>query len=73
VRPEAVQDLARSPTYLGTSHRQRRALGVEAIRAGLSDLFSLPDGCEVSSATVGAPPSGMPPRSDWSTTAPSTW
>ena len=49
VHPEAVQDLAKvADRYLGTSHRQpgvRSVVG--AIRAGLSDLFSLPDGYEV--------------------------
>jgi phosphoserine aminotransferase len=49
VRPEAVAALAGTgATYLGTSHRQRTVKDVVArVRAGLSDLFSLPDGYEV--------------------------
>ncbi len=49
VRTEAVADLAQiADGYLGTSHRQPgvRAV-VGAIRAGLAELFSLPDGYEV--------------------------
>ncbi len=49
VRPEAVAALAASGlTLLGTSHRQapvRRLVG--RIRAGLAELFALPDGYEV--------------------------
>jgi phosphoserine aminotransferase len=49
VRPEALAALtAVAPTFLGTSHRQepvKRLVG--RIRAGLTDLFSLPDGFEV--------------------------
>jgi phosphoserine aminotransferase len=49
VRPEAVAALAGTgATYLGTSHRQRTVKDVVGrVRAGLSDLFSLPDGYEV--------------------------
>jgi phosphoserine aminotransferase len=49
VRPEAVAALASTgATYLGTSHRQRTVKDVVGrVRAGLSDLFSLPDGYEV--------------------------
>jgi phosphoserine aminotransferase len=49
VRPEAVAALAASGHhYLGTSHRQRGVRDVvHEIRAGLADLFSLPDGYEV--------------------------
>jgi phosphoserine aminotransferase len=49
VRPEALAALAASgATYLGTSHRQPAVKGlVHRVRAGLSDLFSLPDGYEV--------------------------
>jgi phosphoserine aminotransferase len=49
VRPEALQALvAASPTYLGTSHRQRPVRDVVArVRRGLGELFSLPDGYEV--------------------------
>jgi len=49
VRPEAVSALAASGrSLLGTSHRQQpvRSLVAE-LRAGLRDLFSLPDGWEV--------------------------
>ena len=49
VRPDAARALADiGDTYLGTSHRQpgvRSVVG--SIRAGLADLFSLPDGYEV--------------------------
>ncbi len=49
VRPEAVRALAElGESYLGTSHRRE---GVRSVvgraRAGLRDLFSLPDGYEV--------------------------
>jgi phosphoserine aminotransferase len=49
VRPEAVAALAATGTsLLGTSHRQKPVRGlVGRVRAGLSDLFSLPDGYEV--------------------------
>ncbi|HKE99303.1 MAG TPA: phosphoserine transaminase [Actinomycetes bacterium] len=49
VRPEAVAALGRAATtLLGTSHRQApvRAL-VGRVRAGLAELFGLPDGYEV--------------------------
>ncbi len=49
VRPEAVAALAAdAPTYLGTSHRREgvRAV-VRRLRAGLAELFALPDGYEV--------------------------
>jgi phosphoserine aminotransferase len=49
VRPEAARGLAEvAGTYLGTSHRQPTVKSVVGrIRAGLADLFSLPDGYEV--------------------------
>ncbi len=49
VRPEAVAALAAAGTsYLGTSHRQAGVRGVVArVRAGLRELFALPDGYEV--------------------------
>src|SRR5215213_7062987 len=49
VRPEAARALADvSGSYLGTSHRQLAVKSVVGrIRAGLADLFSLPDGYEV--------------------------
>ena len=49
VRPEALAALADSgPTYLGTSHRQATVrFMVAALRNGISELLSLPDGYEV--------------------------
>jgi phosphoserine aminotransferase len=49
VRAEAVRALAeRADTFLGTSHRRAGVKDVVArIRAGLGDLFSLPDGYEI--------------------------
>src|SRR5919106_3708565 len=49
VRPEAVEALAKAaPTYLGTSHRQAGVrFMVAALRNGLAELLSLPDGYEV--------------------------
>ncbi len=49
VRPEAARAHADvSGSYLGTSHRQPAVKSVVGrIRAGLADLFSLPDGYEV--------------------------
>ena len=49
VRPEAVQVLAAlGRTLLGTSHRQAPVRNlVGRVRAGLADLFALPDGYEV--------------------------
>lgn len=49
VRPAAVDELARTAgEYLGTSHRQATVrFMVAALRNGLSELFSLPDGYEV--------------------------
>jgi phosphoserine aminotransferase len=49
VRPDAARALADvATTYLGTSHRQSGVKSVVGrIRAGLADLFSLPDGYEV--------------------------
>jgi phosphoserine aminotransferase len=49
VRPEAVTALAsEASTYLGTSHRQPRVKTVVGdLRAGLTELFTLPDGYEV--------------------------
>ncbi|THG29853.1 phosphoserine transaminase [Naasia lichenicola] len=48
VRPEQLERLRRDSGLLGTSHRQKpvKAL-VGQVRAGLGDLFSLPDGYEV--------------------------
>jgi phosphoserine aminotransferase len=49
VRPEALAALAQSgSTYLGTSHRQAPVRSmVGRLRAGLAELFSLPEGWEV--------------------------
>ena len=49
VRPQALAALAATGSaYLGTSHRQPTVKQVVArIRAGLSDLFALPDGYQV--------------------------
>jgi phosphoserine aminotransferase len=49
VRPEAVEALAKAaPTYLGTSHRQAGVrFMVAALRNGLAELLSLPDGYEI--------------------------
>lgn len=49
VRPEAVDALARvGQSYLGTSHRQAGVRSVVGrLRAGLRELFSLPDGYEI--------------------------
>ena len=56
VRPEALAALtAEGAAVMGTSHRQKpvKAL-VGRIRAGLRDLFSLPDGYEVALGNGGA-------------------
>jgi phosphoserine aminotransferase len=49
VRPEQIAALAAvAPTYMGTSHRQATVKSVVGrLRAGLRQLFSLPDGYEV--------------------------
>jgi phosphoserine aminotransferase len=49
VRPEAVAALAQAaPTYLGTSHRQPGVRSmVGRLRAGMRELFALPDDYEV--------------------------
>jgi phosphoserine aminotransferase len=49
VRPEAVQALAAvGATWLGTSHRQKPVKSVVGeLRAGVRELFALPDGWEV--------------------------
>jgi phosphoserine aminotransferase len=56
VRPEAVAALAdAASTYLGTSHRQKTVKSVVgSLRAGLRDLFSLPEGYEVVLGNGGA-------------------
>ncbi len=49
VRPAQVEALTRvATTYLGTSHRQKTVKAqVGRLRAGLAELFGLPDGYEV--------------------------
>jgi phosphoserine aminotransferase len=49
VRPEQLAALmADAPTFLGTSHRQPRVKSVVgSVRAGLRDLFGLPEGWEI--------------------------
>ncbi len=49
VRPAQVDALAAvATTYLGTSHRQKTVKSqVGRVRAGMRQLFSLPDGYEV--------------------------
>jgi len=49
VRPEQLAALlSDAPGYLGTSHRQPRVKSVVAsVRAGLRELFGLPDGWEI--------------------------
>ncbi|HZA84740.1 MAG TPA: phosphoserine transaminase [Actinomycetes bacterium] len=56
VRQEAVEALAAAaPTFLGTSHRQAPVRGlVGRIRAGLAELFDLPDGYEVALGNGGS-------------------
>ena len=56
VRPDAVAALAAAaPTYLGTSHRQSPVRSVVGrIRAGMADLFALPEGYEVVLGNGGA-------------------
>jgi phosphoserine aminotransferase len=56
VRPEALERLATAGgALMGTSHRQKPVRGlVGEIRAGLRELFSLPDGYEVVLGNGGA-------------------
>jgi len=56
VRQEAVAALAAAaPTYLGTSHRQAGVKSVVGrLRAGMTELFALPDGYEVVMGNGGA-------------------
>jgi phosphoserine aminotransferase len=56
VRQEAVTALAAAaPTFLGTSHRQAPVRAVVGrIRAGLGELFDLPDGYEVALGNGGS-------------------
>ena len=56
VRPDAVAALAAAaPTYLGTSHRQSPVRSVVGrLRAGMTELFALPEGYEVVLGNGGA-------------------
>jgi phosphoserine aminotransferase len=56
VRQEAVEALAAAaPAFLGTSHRQAPVRSVVGrIRAGLAELFDLPDGYEVALGNGGS-------------------
>ncbi len=55
VRPDALRRLAGGEAPMGTSHRQQPVKSlVAAIRAGLRELFSLPDGYEVALGNGGA-------------------
>ncbi len=56
VRPDQVAGLLSvADTFLGTSHRQKPVKSVVArVRAGLADLFSLPEGYEVLLGNGGA-------------------
>jgi phosphoserine aminotransferase len=56
VRPAALQHLAEAgAAVMGTSHRQKPVKSlVGSIRAGLSELFALPDGYEVALGNGGA-------------------
>ncbi len=56
VRPEALVALvAAAPTYLGTSHRQSAVRSVVGrLRAGMAELFALPEGYEVVFGNGGA-------------------
>jgi phosphoserine aminotransferase len=55
VRPEALAGLAERADLMGTSHRQAPVRDlVGAIRSGLADLFSMPDGYEVVLGNGGA-------------------
>ena len=56
VRPEGVAALAAASTsFLGTSHRQPTVRSVVGrVRAGMRELFSLPDGYEVLLANGGS-------------------
>ncbi len=48
VRPEALARLAEQSKLIGTSHRQKPVRDLVArVRAGLAELFSLPDGYEI--------------------------
>lgn len=55
VRPEQLQHLLDHAATMGTSHRQKPVKDIVArVRAGLRELFSLPDGYEVALGNGGA-------------------
>jgi phosphoserine aminotransferase len=55
VRPEALARLAERSGLMGTSHRQAPVRDlVRAVRTGLGELFSLPDGYEIALGNGGA-------------------
>ncbi|MGB7589141.1 MAG: phosphoserine transaminase [Solirubrobacterales bacterium] len=55
VRPEALAAIASRSDLMGTSHRQAPVRDlVGRVRAGLADLFSLPDGYEIALGNGGA-------------------
>ena len=55
VRPEALATLAEQADLMGTSHRQAPVRDlVREVRAGLGELFSLPDGYEIALGNGGA-------------------
>lgn len=55
VRPEALERLAGRSDLMGTSHRQKPVKElVGGVRAGLAELFGLPDGYEVALGNGGA-------------------
>ena len=55
VRPEALARLAKRADLMGTSHRQAPVRDlVGRVRAGLGELFALPDGYEVALGNGGA-------------------
>ncbi len=55
VRPEQLAHLADNAHVMGTSHRQKPVKDLVArVRAGLSQLFSLPDGYEIALGNGGA-------------------
>src|SRR3954464_11230582 len=55
VRPEQLAHLADNAHVIGTSHRQKPVKDLVArVRAGLSQLFSLPDGYEIALGNGGA-------------------
>ena len=72
VRPEQLAALAGAGAALmGTSHRQKPVKSlVGRVRAGLAELFSLPDGLPGGAGQRRlARRSGTPPRSAWSGSA----